>query len=86
MRCTESLAYLTAATHGMTEEAASIRASFDADRETLPAAPPGGDATLLQPAPPVAQTETNWPLLTVRRGFFDGAMAATRGEEGDDRL
>ena len=30
------------------------------------------NAKLLQPPPPILQTEANWPLLTVSRGFFDG--------------
>ena len=32
----------------------------------------GARAWILQPPPPILQTETNWPPLTVSRGFFDG--------------
>ena len=30
------------------------------------------NAKLLQPPPPIMQTESNWPLLTVTKGFFEG--------------
>lgn len=33
--CPESLAYLTAATHGMDEEAESLKESFDPEKETV---------------------------------------------------
>ena len=33
------------------------------------------NAKLFQP-PPIAQQESNWPLLTVSKGFFEDAMAA----------
>ncbi len=32
-------------------------------------------AKLLQPPPPIMQTESNWPLLTVSKGFFEGMSA-----------
>ena len=37
------------------------------------------NAKLLQPPVPVLQNEGNWPLLTVAKTFFEGAMAA-KGE------
>ncbi len=37
------------------------------------------NAQLLQPPPPINPLDTNWPLLTVSKGFFDGAIAA-KGE------
>lgn len=73
-----SLAYLTAATHGLEEEAEQIKASFAPD-EKLPEVNP--NAVLLQPPVPIMQQETNWPLLTVTKGFFEGAMAA-KGKAG----
>ena len=36
---------------------------------------------LLMPPIPILQTETNWPLLTVSKGFFEG-MKAVRGGLG----
>ena len=36
----------------------------------LPEVLPG--AQLLKPPPPIMQTEANWPLLTVSKGFFEG--------------
>ena len=72
----ESLAYLTAATHGLTEEAEELAESFG-EEEKKPDLYPG--ARLLQPPPPICMQESNWPLLTVSKGFFEGAMAA-RGQ------
>merc|ERR1712042_80444 len=75
-----SLAYLTAATHGLQEEAEKIKEGVDTDKTPLPSPAPG--ARLLQPPPPIAQSEQNWPLLTVSRGFFDSAMIAGKKSEG----
>jgi coatomer protein complex subunit alpha (xenin) len=75
-----SLAYLTAATHGLNEEAEKIREGVDTEQHPLPAPAPG--ARLLQPPPPIAQSEQNWPLLTVSRGFFDSAVIAGKRAEG----
>lgn len=70
----KSLAYLTAATHGLEEDAHRLSDLFDLERERLPVADP--NAQLLKPPVPIAQQESNWPLLTVSKGFFEGAMAA----------
>ena len=56
----KSLAFLTAATHGLTEEAEQLQ------EENSPKVQE--DATLLQPPPPITQFEENWPLLTVSKG------------------
>ena len=45
----------------------------------LPQVKPG--AQLLKPPPPIMQTEANWPLLTVSKGFFEG-IKAVRGGAG----
>ena len=71
--CTESLAYLTAATHGLEEEAQNLKESFP-EGERVPDLYP--NAQLLKPPVPITQQESNWPLLTVSKGFFEGAMAA----------
>ena len=73
----ESLAYLTAATNGMEEEAENIKESFG-ENDRVPDLYP--NATLLQPPAPIMQQESNWPLLTMSKGFFEGAMAA-RGQQ-----
>merc|ERR1719356_319410 len=75
-----SLAYLTAATHGLHEEAEKIKEGVDTEKTPLPSPAPG--ARLLQPPPPIAQSELNWPLLTVSRGFFDSAIIAGKKSEG----
>ncbi|XP_043540168.1 coatomer subunit alpha-like, partial [Chiloscyllium plagiosum] len=69
----KSLAYLTAATHGLDEEAEALKASFDPEKETVPEIDP--DAKLLQPPPPIMPLDTNWPLLTVSKGYFEGSIA-----------
>uniref|UniRef100_A0A8C7RB55 Coatomer subunit alpha n=1 Tax=Oncorhynchus mykiss TaxID=8022 RepID=A0A8C7RB55_ONCMY len=75
----KSLAYLTAATHGMDEEAESLKETFDLEKETVPEV--DLNAQLLQPPPPINPLDTNWPLLTVSKGFFEGAIAA-KGKAG----
>ncbi|MED6268154.1 hypothetical protein CHARACLAT_019377, partial [Characodon lateralis] len=70
----KSLAYLTAATHGLDEEAEALKETFDPEKETVPEIDP--NAQLLQPPPPINPLDTNWPLLTVSKGFFEGAIAA----------
>ncbi len=74
----DSLAYLTAKTHGMDDEAETVKASMPEDAQ-LPEVLPG--AQLLKPPPPIMQTESNWPLLTVSKGFFEG-IKAVRGGAG----
>ena len=56
----KSLAYLTAATHGLDEEAEQLK------DEVAPEVDP--KAVLLQPPPPIKQCEENWPMLTVSKG------------------
>ena len=78
------MAYLTAKTHGLEEEAEKIKDEYDAHsdsdkRPPLPEVMP--NATLLKPPPPICQTESNWPLLTVSKGFFEG-IKAVRGGPG----
>jgi len=70
---------LTAATHGLEEEAAAIKESLD-EGTRLPEVMP--NAQLLAPPPPIMQTETNWPLLTVSKGFFEGIKAVRGGLGG----
>eukprot|EP00899_Mesostigma_viride_P004602 jgi/Mesvir1/14142/Mv12278-RA.1 len=71
------LAYVTAKVHGLHEMADKIAAgkgdiAFDSIKLPDPAA-----ARLLLPPAPILR-EDNWPLLTVTKGFFDGAL-----KEGD---
>ncbi|XP_064393238.1 coatomer subunit alpha-like isoform X1 [Halichondria panicea] len=66
----ESLAYLTAATHGLTEESEALAESLNSHLDKLPEVHPS--AKLLRPIPPISQTESNWPLLNVSKGFFEG--------------
>lgn len=34
------------------------------------------NAKLLQPPAPIMPLDTNWPLLTVSKGFFEGSIAS----------
>lgn len=72
----KSLAYLTAATHGFEEEQAQLAAEIIAEKKPLPEVP--GGAKFLKPPVPVQQAETNWPLLTMSKGFFEGAMSLNK--------
>ncbi|CAO1311217.1 unnamed protein product [Diamesa hyperborea] len=65
-----SLAYLTAATHGMQEDADELSAQILAEGKDLPIVNP--NAKLFKGPIPIQQAESNWPLLTVSRGFFEG--------------
>ncbi|KAH9509800.1 hypothetical protein Btru_045233 [Bulinus truncatus] len=72
----KSLAYLTAATHGLDEEAEELKSTFG-EGERIPDLYP--NASLLQPPVPITQQESNWPLLTVSKGFFEGPIG--RGKQ-----
>ncbi|XP_067002871.1 coatomer subunit alpha [Anabrus simplex] len=72
-----ALAYLIAATHGMAQEAETIQKDCNLEDKQLPAVDP--NAVFLKPPVPIMQAETNWPLLTVSKGFFEGA-AMMRGK------
>jgi coatomer protein complex subunit alpha (xenin) len=65
-----TLAYTTAATHGLHEEAEALKAKLTnpldvSDKQT---------SLLLPPVPILRLHESNWPLLTVSKGYFDGAI------------
>lgn len=66
----KSLAYLTAATHGLDEDAEEMSAQIEADGKEVP--PLIENAKLFKAPLPIQQAESNWPLLTVSRGFFEG--------------
>uniref|UniRef100_H2YWH8 Uncharacterized protein n=1 Tax=Ciona savignyi TaxID=51511 RepID=H2YWH8_CIOSA len=70
----KSLAYLTAKTHGLDEEASQLE---DEDSPSIPE-----NAVLLQPPPPIQQCEENWPLLTVSKGFFQESRVGKGGAVG----
>lgn len=69
-----SLAYLTARTHGLDEEADRI--GEEAFGEGVEPPQTHENARLLQPPVPISQQESNWPLLSVSKGFFEGNIAA----------
>ncbi|KRT79894.1 WD40 domain-containing protein, partial [Oryctes borbonicus] len=62
-----SLAYLTAATHGYVDEAEKLKEACS----NIPQLPEiEKNAKFLRPPPPIQQAENNWPLLTVNRVSF----------------
>ena len=61
-----ALAYVTAKTHGLEEEAARVAEAIGEGH--LPQVE--GGAPLLLPPTPILK-EDNWPLLTVTKGFFE---------------
>ena len=69
------LAYLTAQTHGLVEEAESILAVAGLTPEDITDLPTNGQL-LKPPTPIIRQIDSNWPLLTVSRSFFDSAFAS----------
>ena len=66
------LAYVCAATHGLEADAQRLAGVLQEQGKTLP--PVSTRAALMQPPAPLVRDD-NWPLLTVSKGFFDGAAA-----------
>ncbi|KAL4423494.1 hypothetical protein ABPG77_003627 [Micractinium sp. CCAP 211/92] len=69
-----SLAYVTAASHGLAEDAERLGEQLGDARPHVDVAA----ARLLQPPTPI-MCEDNWPLLTVSKGFFE--TLATKDSE-----
>ncbi|KAJ2396744.1 hypothetical protein GGI23_003790, partial [Coemansia sp. RSA 2559] len=70
-----ALAYLTARTHGLEEEAETIRAAAGIDEAEIEGIPDASGAVLLQPATPVIPSpELDWPHLRVSKGLFEGGF------------
>ncbi|XP_037422263.1 coatomer subunit alpha-3 [Triticum dicoccoides] len=75
------LAYVTAATHGLTEIAERLAAELG---ENVPSLPEGKTRSLLIPPAPLISS-VDWPLLRVMRGIFEGGLDATgRAEVEED--
>lgn len=74
------LAYMTAKTHGLTEQAEAILAAAgktEADIE-LPDMP---DQLPSTPKPVTQLEDPNWPLLTVSKSFFEGAFVQQQQQQ-----
>lgn len=64
------MAYVTEKIHGISNEDDDIEyKSMNEELSSLEK-----DAIYLYPLVPIQQAENNWPLLTVSKGFFEGAM------------
>jgi coatomer subunit alpha len=66
------LAYLCAKTYGLEDEAQAILSESGI---TSPPPIVGNGVLLKPPAPILKQFDSNWPQLTVSRGFFEGGGA-----------
>ncbi|PUZ58521.1 hypothetical protein GQ55_5G515600 [Panicum hallii var. hallii] len=76
-----ALAYVTAATHGLTEIADRLAAELG---ENVPSLPDGKASSLLIPPAPLMSC-SDWPLLRVMRGIFDAGLDATgRADQDED--
>jgi len=73
------LAYLTARTHGLAEDADRLASDLEESGAALPEV---GDIGKLMPPPTPILLEDNWPLLTVTKGFFEGVLSGEGGGEG----
>ena len=71
------LAYLTAKTHGLTEDAERLATILTESGVAVPAVDPSAGKLLTVPTPILK--EDNWPLLTVTKGFFEGVLAGDVG-------
>ena len=67
------MAYATAATHGLSEEAERLADGLEDVPEL------DDNARLLLPPTPILK-EDNWPLLTVSKGFFENLVATNKGK------
>eukprot|EP00947_MAST-08B_sp_MAST-8B-sp1_P000235 g235.t1 len=74
-----ALAYATAATHGLAEDAARLQEKLAA--AGIEDVPLPRDAKFMMPPVPIMR-EDNWPLLSVRTSIFD--KLGTAGADGDD--
>ena len=93
------LAYLTAKTHGMEEEASEMATAMTDQGIEVPAVKSEAESALMLPPTPILREE-NWPLLSVTKTMFEGLSTdadvmvtadAMDGEEegagwGDDGL
>ncbi|GBP06275.1 Coatomer subunit alpha; Proxenin [Eumeta japonica] len=75
-----SLAYLTAVNHKQLDEAEQLRAALEAANVPIPT--PNPNATVLRPPLPVQKAQSNWPLLSVSKSFFEVAGGARVAEGG----
>ncbi|KAJ9580844.1 hypothetical protein L9F63_023975, partial [Diploptera punctata] len=62
--------------HDLLADVHGIPHTVNADGEPEPPKHVRPNAKLLLPPVPIMQAETNWPLLTVSKGFFEGAALA----------
>jgi coatomer protein complex subunit alpha (xenin) len=71
------LAYITALTYGLNDQAEALAAQLTAAGVPLPE-PLTTDPKMLYPALPITR-ESNWPLLTISKGTFERSLGAAGG-------
>uniref|UniRef100_A0A0C9RN30 Coatomer subunit alpha n=1 Tax=Wollemia nobilis TaxID=56998 RepID=A0A0C9RN30_9CONI len=74
------LAYVTAASHGLTEIADRLAAELG---DNLPTLPPGRKSSLLMPPVPIIRSG-DWPLLRVTKGIFEGGLDNAGGMDQEE--
>ncbi|XP_061380088.1 coatomer subunit alpha [Danaus plexippus] len=72
-----SLAYLTAINHKQTSEAEQLKVALEAANLPVPNKNP--KAVVLRPPVPVQKAQSNWPLLSISKSFFEVAGARSEG-------
>lgn len=79
-----ALAYLTAKTHGLTEEAEAIREAAEIEESDIVGGNSGDNGLLLQPAAPIIRpSELDWPHLPVSKGAFDDKLDFSAGNDAE---
>merc|ERR1712003_338345 len=76
------LAYITAKSHGMEEEAESIAQALTEQEMAVPEYPQKGGTLMLPPTPILR--EENWPLLQITKSQFDGINTDNLISSGND--
>jgi coatomer subunit alpha len=83
-----ALAYATAATHGLTDDAERLRGYLESAGLPVPDLPLSSSATTMLPPTPIYRSSTNWPTVAIARAAFDpaavAAMAAAASERAQD--
>lgn len=81
-----SLAYLTAKSHGLTEQASAIllAAGKTEDDVELPDHAAAKDTPTMLHSVSGTLQDLNWPLLTVSKSFFEGAFSTTKPSGKND--
>jgi coatomer subunit alpha len=83
-----ALAYATATTHGLADDAERLRGYLESAGLPIPELPGSSKAAAMLPPTPIYRNTANWPTVAVARAAFDpaavAAMAAAASERAQD--